>query len=110
MHPALDEIARRLAAVPEVRRVLLYGSRARGNHGPRSDIDLAVECRGTGHRDADRAWFGVEACLEDQAPTRLENDLLVALLTVDLQTLRAAPSRYRRGGGEASGVGGMGSA
>ena len=33
------------AAEPLVRRVYLFGSRARGDNGPDSDIDLAVVCR-----------------------------------------------------------------
>ena len=32
----------RLAALPFVEALVLYGSRARGDHRPRSDIDLAV--------------------------------------------------------------------
>lgn len=30
---------------PAIQRVLLFGSRARGDHTPRSDIDLALEGR-----------------------------------------------------------------
>ena len=35
------------SAHPEVRRVFLYGSLARGSGGPRSDIDLVVIIAGT---------------------------------------------------------------
>jgi uncharacterized protein len=35
-----------LAALPFVKAVWLYGSRARGDHYPRSDIDLALEAPG----------------------------------------------------------------
>lgn len=31
-----------LASVPEIERVILFGSRAIGDSGPRSDIDLAI--------------------------------------------------------------------
>jgi predicted nucleotidyltransferase len=41
--PVLAQI-RSLAAIPEVETVLLFGSRARGDHAPRSDVDLAVRC------------------------------------------------------------------
>jgi predicted nucleotidyltransferase len=43
----LEAIRSVLAAHPEVARVLLFGSRAKGTHHPASDIDLAV----TGHLD-----------------------------------------------------------
>lgn len=37
----IDQI-RQLAAQYDVQRVLLFGSRARGDYRPRSDIDLAI--------------------------------------------------------------------
>ena len=33
-----------VAALPWVERIWLFGSRARGDHHARSDIDLTVEC------------------------------------------------------------------
>ena len=39
----IDRIARVFAAVPGVRRVILYGSRAKGNFHTGSDIDLVIE-------------------------------------------------------------------
>lgn len=44
MHPVIEELTARLSCVPEVERIVLFGSRARGDAEPRSDIDLAVEC------------------------------------------------------------------
>ena len=45
----IDEVYRQIADFARrhgVRRVTLFGSRARGDNGPKSDIDLAVEgCR-----------------------------------------------------------------
>jgi predicted nucleotidyltransferase len=38
----------RLAAFPWVRRLVLFGSRARGDHRARSDFDIAVDCAGAG--------------------------------------------------------------
>ncbi len=50
----------RAASHPFVRRVVLFGSRARGDHGPRSDVDLAVEAP-----EADRrAWLDLVHQLE----------------------------------------------
>ncbi len=45
---AMAEFIDRLrhADLPPVQRVLLYGSRARGDHGDDSDIDIAVVFRG----------------------------------------------------------------
>jgi len=45
LSPKLVEQIRTVAAAsPAVSRVWLFGSRARDDAGPRSDIDLAVEC------------------------------------------------------------------
>ena len=38
-----EALALRIAAHPEVRRVVLFGSRARGTARERSDVDLAIE-------------------------------------------------------------------
>ena len=40
-----ETVRRWAASEPLVRRVYLFGSRARGDHRPDSDIDLAVVCR-----------------------------------------------------------------
>jgi predicted nucleotidyltransferase len=44
MHePLISEITRRLvAAVPARSRIVLFGSRARGENGPHSDVDVLV--------------------------------------------------------------------
>ena len=44
MHPVIEELTARLSCVPEVERIVVFGSRARCDAEPRSDIDLAVEC------------------------------------------------------------------
>lgn len=49
---ALEDIADRLLDVDGVEAVTLGGSRARGTHGPRSDIDLGVYRRGDLDLDA----------------------------------------------------------
>jgi predicted nucleotidyltransferase len=38
----ISEIVRRIRAVSRPRRIVLFGSRARGNHRPGSDIDLLI--------------------------------------------------------------------
>ncbi len=45
--------ARIVAERPDVRRVLLSGSLARGDHGPRSDADVIVVLR----RSDEARWF-----------------------------------------------------
>ncbi len=51
----------RLAALPFVEAVWLYGSRARGDNGRRSDIDLAVVCPRASAAD----WQRVLDIIED---------------------------------------------
>lgn len=82
MHPAIPWLVERLGAIPAVERVLLFGSRARGDHGPRSDIDLAVEAPGASV--ADRARL---AELVEDAP---------ALVAIDLVRLDLADAALRR--------------
>lgn len=41
----------RLKELPFVETIYLYGSRAREDNGPRSDIDIALECPQAGARD-----------------------------------------------------------
>lgn len=59
----------RLKALPFVEAIYLYGSRARGDNGRRSDIDLAVLCPGA----TDEEWGKVLAVIEN-ADTLLEID------------------------------------
>lgn len=53
-------------------RVILYGSRARGDAGSRSDFDMAVE----GGQITDREWCSLLADMENQSITLLPVDLL----------------------------------
>lgn len=46
----LDEIVRRVVAVAAPEVIILFGSAARGDLGPNSDLDLLVIKRGTFHR------------------------------------------------------------
>jgi len=83
--PALPEAIRRLVsrlgAEPSVLRVILFGSRARGDAEPRSDVDLAVDAPGLDARE----WLRL-ADLAEQADT---------LLKVDLVRLDEAPAELR---------------
>jgi len=64
-------VAEALKPFPEVERIVLFGSRARGDAMPRSDIDLAIACP----RADPKIWSDiVEAA--DEAPTLLQIDLV----------------------------------
>lgn len=69
MHPAIDWIVEQLAAPPGIRRVTLFGSRARGTAAERSDIDIAVES------EAPDDTRGALAEIAELAPTLLWVDL-----------------------------------
>jgi predicted nucleotidyltransferase len=56
---------------PEVERIILFGSRARGDGAPRSDIDLAIACP----RADPKVWSDIIEAAEE-APTLLQIDLV----------------------------------
>lgn len=69
---ALNRLVDRLAIQPHVRRVWLFGSRARGDARERSDIDIAIEAPG-----ADRSeWLEICRLVEDEAETLLPIDVI----------------------------------
>lgn len=76
-----QRVAALLAALPGVARIWLFGSRARGDHQPRSDIDLAIEAPAA---DA-AAWQAILDAAEE-APT---------LLRIDLTRMEDAPEALR---------------
>ena len=76
-HPAIPWLVARLATMPALARVMHFGSRARGDHGRRSDIDLAAEAPGA--TLADRARM---AELVEDPPALVGIDL-VRLDTAD---------------------------
>jgi proline iminopeptidase len=53
--------------VPWLARLILFGSRARGDHRPRSDVDLALDTPTAAHADVAVFW---QWC-QDDAPTLL---------------------------------------
>ena len=73
-----EEIVRKFSALPEVRRVILFGSRARGDAGERSDIDLAIDAPGVHLRQ----WYNIADVVEE----------LETLLPIDLVFLAEATS------------------
>jgi uncharacterized protein len=67
----IEEIADHLAILPYVEKVILYGSRARGDHEERSDIDLAVLCSDATEKQWSEICFYVE-----EAPTLYSIDIV----------------------------------
>ena len=46
---------------PEVRAAYLYGSRARGDHSPQSDIDIAIDAPGMTPQNFAQLWSAIDA-------------------------------------------------
>lgn len=78
---AARRLVGRLAADPAVRRIILFGSRARGDAQPRSDLDLALEAPDASPLDWQRLLDIVE-----EADT---------LLSVDLVRIEDAADAFR---------------
>ncbi len=69
--PALLPLVDAAAVFPEVDRLILFGSWARGDAGARADIDLAVACSGADKRK----WLDIADAVEN-ADTLLAVDLV----------------------------------
>jgi len=74
------EFIERLKSLPIVECLYMYGSRARGEHRSRSDIDLAVWCP----RADDRDWQQILLIVEDA-------DTLLPIDIIRLDTLPEGP-------------------
>ncbi len=63
LHRHLDEVLRRIVAVAKPERIILFGSAARGEGGPDSDLDLLVVKSGVHRRrlarEIYRSLFGI---------------------------------------------------
>jgi predicted nucleotidyltransferase len=77
-HPCLPQLILDLSKVSAIKRVWLFGSRARGDQEERSDIDLAIEAPDI----SPEAWSRIGE-LVDHAQT---------LLKIDWVNLERAPS------------------
>jgi predicted nucleotidyltransferase len=65
----LAEVIRRIVEVAHPERIILFGSVARGEAGPDSDIDLLVVKAGVGHRTRlaqriHQSLFGIPAAID----------------------------------------------
>ncbi len=71
MHPSVKAVVDNIAQHEKVEKIILYGSRARGDNTERSDIDIAISCPEAKGWD----WFDIKD-LADEAPTLLEIDMV----------------------------------
>ena len=76
-----QELIHIASAFPEVRKLILFGSRARGDADQRSDMDIAIETDGMGTRQ----WL--------ELADRLEN--MDTLLRIDIVRLEEASEPLR---------------
>lgn len=68
----IDVIAKRIGSCPHVEKVILFGSRARGDEQERSDIDIAV----VGREITRKEWLEMREYAEEDAETLLFIDLV----------------------------------
>lgn len=73
-----DEIIRLASLYPDVEKVILFGSRARGDHDKHSDVDLAIQGSDLSNRD----WLELSMAIQDD---------LDSLLFFDVVKLEGAP-------------------
>jgi uncharacterized protein len=86
IHPAIAVMVEQIRRSRSVEKIILFGSRARGDHDERSDIDLGIACPGASPEE----WAAIWSIVDD-APTLLNVDL-VRLEDVD-DALRRAIER-----------------
>ena len=79
----IEEITRHLEGYAHVERVILFGSRARGDEEERSDIDLAIE----GPDITESDWRKIRDFIEEDART---------LLSVDIMRVEHVSEKMRR--------------
>lgn len=67
-----QQLIQMVKAYPGILRLYLFGSRARGDARPRSDIDLAVDAPSLTHRQ----WLELQDQIDEELDTLLKCDLL----------------------------------
>ncbi|WP_346351513.1 nucleotidyltransferase domain-containing protein [Oceanimonas sp. AH20CE76] len=80
-----------LAGLPFVQAIWLFGSRARGDHGERSDIDLAISCPHASNAD----WLQLLEIVAE-ADTLLKIDCIWLEQEPEQSALRAAIERDKK--------------
>jgi predicted nucleotidyltransferase len=60
---------------PEIERIYLFGSRARGDSKPDSDVDLAIEVLGIEGENADTRYFYGNKAWKDELEVALDRPI-----------------------------------
>ena len=81
----IDTLIKEISAFPSVEKIILYGSRARGDNEPRSDIDLAV----AGNLDW-QEWSKIRRLAD------VEDNTIRTLLKIDLVQLEKVGELLRK--------------
>jgi predicted nucleotidyltransferase len=90
---AVGDIVLQAGRVLDLRRVFLFGSRARGDAREDSDIDLAFD-----HGSSPATWAEFVNAMREQAPTLLDLDLVdLAEATPELRARILAEGRLVHG-------------
>jgi len=85
VNQCLTQLVQNLSGFPSIERIILFGSRARGDHSARSDIDLAIDCPQATRQDWTTMLNLVENantllsidCIKlDEAEPRLQQNIL----------------------------------
>lgn len=80
---AIYKLADHIRHCPHVEKIVLFGSRARGDERERSDIDIAV----IGPEMTDEEWTDIWTYVDEEAPT---------LLCVDVVRWKEASDKIRK--------------
>lgn len=83
-HPVIQQITKEISKFSDVEEVILFGSRATGQHHPYSDIDIAV----SGNLDGE-TWQQINKLAD------VEDDTIPTLLKIDLVQLEKAGDTLR---------------
>ena len=78
----INTIAKHIGSYPDVKKVILFGSRARGDERERSDIDIAV----VGPEITEKEWLALQGYVDEEAET---------LLSIDLVRYESAPNHLK---------------
>ena len=71
MEKAIQQLIEKLSHVPTIKRIILFGSRARNDAEDRSDIDIAIDCPTATDLEWTHIYF-----IADEIDTLLKIDMI----------------------------------